>query len=167
MAKNKKELKNEEVKTLDANEAQDLEIKDGENPVDHEASANAPKLSKAEYDAIVKKAEEDALAKVCKSVGTSPKELKQIEKNRAEASKEAEFDIGNISVDINGVTYSGRGKARADIVEHIVSAASMKRERILGETVGRNMSVIGTLNSGITSKELGRVDHLGNELSAE
>lgn len=121
-------------------------------------------LSKEQMDAIIAKAEADALAKVCKAVGTSPDRLKEMEENRVKSEEMGEYSLGTIVCRINGQTYTGRGKAPRAVCEQLITMASAKRRRLLNEKIGRDAQVISNLSGGISYKILKAQDEAGIDM---
>lgn len=127
-------------------------------------AVDAPQLSKEQMDAIIAKAEADALAKVCKAVGTNPDQLKEMEENQKKAEEMASYNLGTIVIRINGVAYTGRGTAPRAVCEQLITMASAKRKRLLNEKIGRDAQVISTLSGGISYKILKKTDEAGIEM---
>lgn len=132
-----------------------------QKPAEELEKNEAPALSKEQMDAIIAKAEQEALAKVCKAVGTSPDKLKEMEENRVKAEEIAEYNLGPIVCRINGVNYTGRGKATRAVCEQLISMASAKRSRLLKEKIGRDAQVMGNLSGGISYKIIKQEDEAG------
>lgn len=118
-------------------------------------------ISKEQMDAIIAKAEADALAKVCKAVGTDPERLKEMEANRKKAEEMGEYNLGAVVCRINGVTYTGRGKAPRAVCEQLIAMASAKRKRLINEKIGRDAQVMGSLAGGISYKIIKAEDEAG------
>ena len=144
-------MKKKKEETVEMN----MEVGNQEAPV---------QLSKEQMDAIVAKAEADALAKVCKAVGTNPEQLKQMEENQAKAQEQGEYNLGTIVCRINGVSYTGRGKAPRAVCEQLIAMASAKRKRLINEKIGRDAQVISNLSGGISYKILKKQDDAGLEM---
>lgn len=134
--------------------------------VKEEVKADMPaELSKEQMDAIIAKAEADALAKVCKAVGTSPEQLKDMEKNRKKAGEIGQYNLGTIVCKINGQTFTGKGTATREVCEQLVSMAAAKRRRLINEKIGKDAEVVNAINGGVSFKIKKAVDEAGIELS--
>lgn len=119
------------------------------------------------YAKLVAKAEKEGLAKAYKALGTTPEILDAIEKQNKSQKDLVEYDTGGIEVSINGQVFSTRGQAPREQVEHIMSMASAKRQRLINEKIGRDMVVLGQVSGGMSVREIKRVDEAGIEQSVQ
>lgn len=122
----------------------------------------APKISEAE---LKKQAEEAAFDRVCRALGVNPNEVREAEKVRAQAEEVLEYDIGSTVVWINGVAYSGQGKAPRGVVEVLLHAAGTRRMRLLREKIGHDYLLQEIAGGGFGSKLIGKVNEEGEKLA--
>ncbi len=102
---------------------------------------------------LLKKLEDEAFARVCKAVGTTPAEIEAAEKQRERLKEMVEFDIRPMVVHINGKPFS-HGRCTRGEWEVISQMAGGKRNRLLEEALGKKHQLIGsTLESRLVEVE--------------
>ena len=101
-------------------------------------------------------AEEKAVAGVMKAIGLKSKDLEELARVQEQKKEIREFDIGKIVVFINGVPYSGRGRAPSEVVEVIMSMAGNKRMRELRAKIGNNHEIFNLAGGGFSSRIIGQ-----------
>lgn len=115
---------------------------------------------------LQKKLQEEAYAKVCSALKTTPAEINAVADQKKKSAEMREFNIGMQEVHINGRRYSGKGQARADVVEMILSMAGAQRQRMIAETIGRD-HVVQMINNTVSSRVVGAQDISGQEVSID
>lgn len=102
----------------------------------------------------MKALEEAAMAKVLKKLGITEDDVDSIAKSKAETAEAKElvkYDLGGLTVRINGQEY-GKGEAPREVVATILSMAANKKNRLLQEMIGKEG--MANLMSGVIKAEI-------------